>query len=143
LFIFNFFIKTPIRVQKKTLKKIQINKFILEKYFRYRDLKIFQKKFLSFSKDFASYELHQQNISALMRVQKFLTPTVLQFCSPLVDLNTVLSQMQVGAPDQTKSYSLLIESEPEIRDEMIQQFKGKKKFFFAYAHKLNRSIIKA
>jgi len=73
--------------------------------------------------DFASYELHQQNISALMRVQKFLTPTVLQFCSPLVDLNTVLSQMQVGAPDQTKSYSLLIESEPEIRDEMIQQFK--------------------
>ena len=78
-----------------------------------------------------------------MRVQKYLTPTVLQFCSPLVDLNTVLSQMQVGAPDQTKSYSLLIESEPEIRDEMIHQFKGEDQNIiqnFAYAQKFNRSL---
>jgi hypothetical protein len=78
-----------------------------------------------------------------MRIQKYLTPTVLQFCSPLVDLNTVLSQMQVGAPDQTKSYSLLIESEPEIRDEMIQQFKGEhqsKILIFAYAQKINRLV---
>lgn len=59
-----------------------------------------------------------------MRVQKYLTPTVLQFCSPLNDLNTVLSQLQVSPPDQAKSYSLLIESEPELRDEMIQEFKG-------------------
>ena len=42
--------------------------------------------------------------------------------------------MQVGAPDQTKSYSLLIESEPEIRDEMMQQFKGKEKILFLPTH---------
>ena len=79
---------------------------------------------LALPKDFTAYEFHQQNISALMRVQKYLTPTVLQFCSPLNDLNTVLSQLQVSPPDQAKSYSLLIESEPELRDEMIQEFKG-------------------
>ena len=73
----------------------------------------------------SSYDFHQQNINSLMRLQKFLSPNVLQFCSPLNDLSQALSQIQVKPPEQVKPYGLLIELEPDQRAKMEEKFKGK------------------
>ena len=79
---------------------------------------------LLMSDEIASYDFHQQNINSLMRIQKFLTPNVLSFCSPLADLSHVLSQIQVRPPEAVKPYSLLIELEPEIREKIDSKFQG-------------------
>lgn len=79
---------------------------------------------LLLSDEMSSYDFHQQNISSLCRVQKFLTPNVLSFCSPLADLSHVLSQIQVRPPEAVKPYSLLIELEPEIREKIESKFEA-------------------
>jgi len=53
-----------------------------------------------------------------MRIQKYLTPNVLDFCSPLADLSNVLAQIQMGAPEPIKRAGLIIETEPEIRSNL-------------------------
>ena len=80
---------------------------------------------LLLSDNIGAYEFHQQNVCSLLRIQKFLTPPVLSFCRPLGDLSQVLSQIQLRPPEPVKSFSLLIENEPEMRDEIITHYKGK------------------
>jgi len=80
---------------------------------------------LILSEEMSSYDFHQQNINSLMRLQKFLSPNVLQFCSPLNDLSQALSQIQVKPPEQVKPYGLLIELEPDQRAKIEDKFKGK------------------
>jgi len=80
---------------------------------------------LLLSDNIGAYEFHQQNVCSLLRIQKFLTPPVLSFCRPLGDLSQVLSQIQLRPPEPVKSFSLLIENEPEMRDEIITHYKDK------------------
>lgn len=70
-----------------------------------------------------NYEFHNQNIISLLRVQKYLTPNVIDFCSPLADLAQFLSQVQMSPPEPTKRAGLIIEAEPEVRDQLDQLYK--------------------
>ena len=79
---------------------------------------------LLLSDNIGAYEFHQQNVSSLLRIQKFLTPPVLSFCRPLGDLSQVLSQIQLRPPEPVKSFSLLIENEPEMREEIMTHYQG-------------------
>ena len=68
---------------------------------------------ISIEDEMKNYEFHGQNVASLMRLQKYLSPAVLEFCAPLGDLNNVLTQIQMNPPQPVKHAGLMIESEPQ------------------------------
>ena len=58
----------------------------------------------------SSYEYDSANVSSLLRCVKYLTPPVLDYCSPLADLAQFLAQLQSHPPQPTKRPGLIIEA---------------------------------
>ena len=46
---------------------------------------------------------------SLLRIQKYLTPNVIDYCSPLADLSQVLAQLQSQPPKPVPRPGLIIE----------------------------------
>jgi len=65
-----------------------------------------------------SYEFHNPNVMSLMRLQKYLTPPILDYCSPLADLAQFLAQLQSNPPPSVPRPGLIIEAEAELRQQL-------------------------
>ena len=71
-----------------------------------------------------SYEFHNANVMSLLRLQKYLTPPVIDYCSPLGDLGQVLAQLQSQPPKPVPRPGLIIEAEAEVRAQLESVYKS-------------------